>query len=66
MKKIKTGRNKPCICGSGKKYKKCCLNKPKERYASIDVDFGKPAKLDGVGITHDGQVEFIQGERVTA
>jgi len=23
----KTGRNDPCICGSGKKYKKCCLNK---------------------------------------
>lgn len=23
--KIKTGRNDPCPCGSGKKYKKCCL-----------------------------------------
>ena len=23
------GRNDPCPCGSGKKYKKCCLNKPK-------------------------------------
>lgn len=22
-----TGRNEPCICGSGKKYKKCCLKK---------------------------------------
>jgi uncharacterized protein YecA (UPF0149 family) len=22
----KLGRNDPCICGSGKKYKKCCLN----------------------------------------
>lgn len=22
------GRNDPCPCGSGKKYKKCCLNKP--------------------------------------
>jgi len=21
------GRNEPCICGSGKKYKKCCLNR---------------------------------------
>lgn len=26
-KKIKIGRNDPCPCGSGKKYKKCCLNK---------------------------------------
>ena len=23
----KTGRNEPCTCGSGKKFKKCCLNK---------------------------------------
>jgi len=25
----KVGRNDPCPCGSGKKYKKCCLNKKK-------------------------------------
>ena len=24
----KTGRNEPCPCGSGKKYKKCCIGKP--------------------------------------
>jgi preprotein translocase subunit SecA len=23
--KVKVGRNDPCPCGSGKKYKKCCL-----------------------------------------
>ena len=23
----KVGRNDPCPCGSGKKYKKCCLAK---------------------------------------
>jgi len=23
----KTGRNEPCPCGSGKKFKKCCQNK---------------------------------------
>ncbi|MCX6207824.1 MAG: DUF1186 domain-containing protein, partial [Bacteroidetes bacterium] len=23
---VKIGRNEPCPCGSGKKYKKCCLN----------------------------------------
>jgi uncharacterized protein YecA (UPF0149 family) len=23
----KTGRNEPCPCGSGEKFKKCCLNK---------------------------------------
>jgi uncharacterized protein YecA (UPF0149 family) len=24
---LKVGRNEPCPCGSGNKYKKCCLNK---------------------------------------
>lgn len=27
IKGPKVGRNAPCPCGSGKKYKKCCLNK---------------------------------------
>ena len=26
MNKQLPGRNDPCVCGSGKKYKKCCLN----------------------------------------
>ena len=25
LMKVKIGRNDPCSCGSGKKYKKCCL-----------------------------------------
>lgn len=25
--KIEVGRNAPCPCGSGKKYKRCCMNK---------------------------------------
>jgi hypothetical protein len=28
---MKTGRNDPCPCGSGKKYKKCCLSKDQEK-----------------------------------
>lgn len=28
-KTVKIGRNDPCPCGSGLKYKKCCLNKDK-------------------------------------
>src|SRR6266496_3523686 len=27
MARNKIGRNSPCICGSGKKYKKCCLSR---------------------------------------
>jgi uncharacterized protein YecA (UPF0149 family) len=26
----KIGRNEPCPCGSGKKYKNCCINKKKD------------------------------------
>lgn len=25
LKRGKIGRNEPCSCGSGKKFKKCCL-----------------------------------------
>ncbi len=31
MAKKKIGRNAPCPCGSGKKYKKCCLEQDKQR-----------------------------------
>ena len=36
----KVGRNEPCPCGSGKKYKKCCLMKDEEarsRVSPVDV-----------------------------
>lgn len=26
VKEINIGRNDPCLCGSGKKYKKCCAS----------------------------------------
>ncbi|MFO7826689.1 MAG: SEC-C metal-binding domain-containing protein [Cyclobacterium sp.] len=31
---MKIGRNDPCHCGSGKKYKKCCLHKDEEKEIS--------------------------------
>jgi len=31
---MKIGRNEPCPCGSGKKYKKCCLNKRQQQKSS--------------------------------
>lgn len=37
----KIGRNEPCPCGSGKKYKKCCL--PLQQKAMVDV--AQPATL---------------------
>lgn len=32
----KIGRNDPCPCGSGKKYKKCCLGQSREKRWSLD------------------------------
>jgi len=31
-KKRKLGKNEPCHCGSGKKYKKCCLDEDIKKY----------------------------------
>ena len=40
---MKIGRNDPCPCGSGKKYKKCCLDKDekKRREDAIPIETEK-------------------------
>jgi tetratricopeptide (TPR) repeat protein len=50
---MKTGRNDPCICGSGKKYKSCCLKKEQvsqqgDEFAYLDFLFssGKYEELE--------------------
>lgn len=35
---MKIGRNDPCPCGSGKKYKKCCLDNDEKEEQSISYD----------------------------
>ncbi len=42
MKQI--GRNGPCPCGSGKKYKKCCLLKKEEIEAGHREESGAPSR----------------------
>ena len=37
----KTGRNNPCPCGSGNKYKKCCLSKDLENKAIEEAMAGQ-------------------------
>ena len=27
IRRVKIGRNSPCPCGSGRKFKKCCISK---------------------------------------
>jgi hypothetical protein len=60
---VKIGRNDPCPCGSGKKYKKCCLNK-KPREQVIMVGSSEPLqgvhydkeKMEFTGLTHDNRL----------
>ncbi|MEW6674278.1 MAG: type I methionyl aminopeptidase [Thermodesulfobacteriota bacterium] len=54
--KSRVGRNDPCPCGSGLKYKKCCLNKPvgdekniREIYEKkYQIRFKEPADIEGI------------------
>jgi len=38
IKGPKIGRNQPCPCGSGKKYKLCCLGKQDDALGQMDLD----------------------------
>lgn len=44
MKKI--GRNDPCHCGSGKKYKKCCLNNNPQLKDVVNLNWKKMRDTD--------------------
>ncbi len=46
----KTGRNDPCPCGSGRKYKKCCLARDGGRSpaTSIEQVYAEVAELDAL------------------
>jgi hypothetical protein len=63
-KKDKVGRNEPCPCGSGKKYKKCCLNKPKE---SVDTQDPSPKQIE-LSASEEQEIRSLlnQGKRVQA
>jgi hypothetical protein len=39
----KIGRNDPCQCGSGKKYKKCCMTKDKEPKKDVQQSPKRPS-----------------------
>jgi tetratricopeptide (TPR) repeat protein len=46
---VKTGRNDPCPCGSGKKYKKCCGQERAEPELAATLEPGELAELIGSG-----------------
>jgi Flp pilus assembly protein TadD len=41
----KVGRNDPCPCGSGKKYKKCCMIKDETLKSGASPDIGEDTSL---------------------
>lgn len=58
-------RNKRCSCGSGKKFKNCCLLSRKPRTTSITMDMGKPVAIDAVSVTQRGEVAlFHKGQQI--
>ncbi len=44
-KDLKIGRNDPCPCGSGRKYKKCCLGKDLPRFDNIKERYLREHKI---------------------
>lgn len=50
--KEKIGRNDPCPCGSGRKYKKCCLNKDKHSPFLPNESFKTAVKKKPTPINH--------------
>ena len=61
------GRNDPCPCGSGKKFKKCCIDKPEEELRALfepaesEEDFDEVDE-DAFDETEFGAAEFDDTE----
>ncbi|MEZ8104192.1 YecA family protein [Vibrio cortegadensis] len=43
---MKPGRNEPCPCGSGKKYKRCCMNSISKQHAALLDDIEQVAAMN--------------------
>jgi hypothetical protein len=61
---MKTGRNQPCPCGSGKKYKKCCLGQEKVSSELLYRRLGEAHDRLAHRLMHHGFEEF--GENALA
>jgi predicted TPR repeat methyltransferase len=62
----KTGRNDLCPCGSGKKFKQCCLQPSKSFSGRLDVKLSKPdvSNLIQAAIAHHQEGNLIQAETI--
>jgi SEC-C motif-containing protein len=66
----KTGRNDPCPCGSGKKYKQCCMSKAKSTagISGLKKKFtakllSQPKPIDLMERTFGSAIETIEKEQ---
>lgn len=57
----KRGRNDPCVCGSGKKYKNCCLQKKKEKKKLTAKWLNAPAGPNLIERNFGGAIEKTKG-----
>lgn len=63
MNQSKTGRNQLCPCGSGQKFKKCCLSSRRETVTQPNGQVIKPNVPDrpySVAIWFDNEKQCIQ------
>lgn len=61
------GRNDPCPCGSGKKYKQCCLKNQKEKSSASLAPLGKTftAKIIKAGHAHAEVMQHAQAAQAS-
>lgn len=50
---MKIGRNQPCPCGSGKKYKRCCLDKQSNFKFKFDKHYFRIKGAEAESIVHE-------------
>ena len=63
--KLRTGRNAPCHCGSGKKYKKCCLAKDEEVAASVSLLADDEITMDDIDEYEGFELAIIDFRRIS-
>lgn len=61
---MKLGRNEPCPCGSGKKYKRCCMDSLSKQQASISDDIEQIAAMNP-HLSLD-ELEIVAGQKIEA
>ena len=59
----KIGRNAPCPCGSGKKYKKCCLPLQERSSSQQNISYSE-AGIDDLDMLSNSVVDLIKEGRL--